>query len=56
MEFNHQIGVWGDQGPVAEGTKFYVRDGLYYLVIPEGGYADFTAFEYEHDGPCGRRE
>ncbi len=25
------------RGPVAEGTKFYVHDGLYYLVIPEGG-------------------
>lgn len=25
------------EGPVAEGTKFYTHDGMYYLVIPEGG-------------------
>lgn len=25
------------RGPVAEGTKFYKRDGYYYLCIPEGG-------------------
>lgn len=25
------------QGPVAEGTKFYIHDGRYYLIIPEGG-------------------
>lgn len=25
------------QGPVAEGTKFYKRNGWYYLCIPEGG-------------------
>lgn len=27
-------------GPVAEGTKFYRRDGYYYLSIPEGGVGD----------------
>lgn len=25
------------EGPVAEGTKFYKRNGYYYLIIPEGG-------------------
>lgn len=25
------------EGPVAEGTKFHLRDGYYYLSIPEGG-------------------
>jgi beta-xylosidase len=25
------------QGPTAEGTKFYKRNGYYYLIIPEGG-------------------
>jgi len=25
------------EGPVAEGTKFYKRNGFYYLIIPEGG-------------------
>lgn len=25
------------KGPVAEGTKFHIRDGYYYLSIPEGG-------------------
>lgn len=25
------------QGPVAEGTKFYRKDGWWYLIIPEGG-------------------
>lgn len=27
-------------GPVAEGTKFYKRDGYYYLSIPEGGVGE----------------
>lgn len=30
-------GVTVYRGPVAEGTKFYHRDGWYYLCIPEGG-------------------
>ena len=25
------------EGPVAEGTKYHIRDGYYYLSIPEGG-------------------
>jgi beta-xylosidase len=25
------------EGPIAEGTKFYKRNGYYYLIIPEGG-------------------
>ena len=28
------------RGPVAEGTKFYKRDGIYYLFIPEGGVGE----------------
>lgn len=30
-------GVTIYEGPVAEGTKFYRKDGYYYLSIPEGG-------------------
>jgi beta-xylosidase len=30
-------GITVYNGPVAEGTKFYKRNGYYYLVIPEGG-------------------
>jgi len=31
------------QGPAAEGTKFYKRNGFYYLIIPEGGVS--TGYE-----------
>jgi len=30
-------GITVYNGPVAEGTKFYKRNGYYYLIIPEGG-------------------
>jgi len=30
-------GVTVYQGPTAEGTKIYKRDGWYYIIIPEGG-------------------
>lgn len=30
-------GITVYNGPVAEGTKFYKRNGFYYLIIPEGG-------------------